>query len=224
MAIPQPNLVPCRPATSRIAHSNGMFGSASSAVLWPFKKKVVDMLTPRVIGRVRILLSLVVFKPEKKISYDGGLQVRVAQSQRGTKAMTPVIRIRIDFAENVHVGPGKIALLEAIRSTGSISDAARSLRMSYRRAWMLINSLKQGFSEAVTISATGGAGGGGARVTSFGASLIRQYRALEREVSRLGAQRLTDIVPHVTAKASRPAHAVKKQLAKKIMQRAEKIS
>ena len=44
--------------------------------------------------------------------------------------MTPVIRIRIDFAENVHVGPGKIALLEAIRSTGSISDAARSLGMS----------------------------------------------------------------------------------------------
>jgi len=74
--------------------------------------------------------------------------------------MTPVIRIRIDFAENVHVGPGKIALLEAIKSTGSISDAARSLGMSYRRAWMLINSLKQGFSEAVTISATGGAGGG----------------------------------------------------------------
>jgi molybdate transport system regulatory protein len=138
--------------------------------------------------------------------------------------MTPVIRIRIDFAENVHVGPGKIALLEAIRSTGSISDAARSLGMSYRRAWMLINSLKQGFSEAVTISATGGAGGGGARVTSFGASLVRQYRTLEREVGRVGAQRLTDIVPYVVAKASRPAHAGKKQLAKKIMQRAEKIS
>jgi hypothetical protein len=41
------------------------------------------MLTPRVIGRVRILLSLVVFKPEEKFSYDGGAQVTVAQSQRG---------------------------------------------------------------------------------------------------------------------------------------------
>jgi molybdate transport system regulatory protein len=138
--------------------------------------------------------------------------------------MTPVIRIRIDFAENVNVGPGKIALLEAIKSSGSISDAARSLGMSYRRAWMLINSLKQGFSEAVTVSSTGGAGGGGARVTSFGASLIKQYRMLEREVGRLGAQRLTDIMPHVTAKASRPEHAGKKHLTKKIMQRAEKIS
>jgi len=138
--------------------------------------------------------------------------------------MTPVIRIRIDFADNVHVGPGKIALLEAIKSSGSISDAARSLGMSYRRAWMLINSLKQGFSEAVTISAAGGAGGGGARLTTFGASLIKQYRTLEREVGRLGAQRLTDIVPHVVAKASPAARAGRKQLAKKIVQRGEKIS
>jgi molybdate transport system regulatory protein len=138
--------------------------------------------------------------------------------------MAPVIRIRIDFAENVNVGPGKIALLEAVKSTGSISDAARSLGMSYRRAWMLINSLKQGFSEAVTVSSTGGAGGGGARVTSFGASLIKQYRTIEREVGRLGANRLTDIMPHVIAKASRAAHGGRKQLAKKIIQRAEKIS
>jgi molybdate transport system regulatory protein len=168
---------------------------------------------------VRILLSLVVFKPKGKISYDG-----VAQARGGAKAMTPVIRIRIDFAENVNVGPGKIALLEAIKSTGSISDAARSLGMSYRRAWMLINSLKQGFSEPVTVSSTGGAGGGGARVTSFGANLIKQYRALEREVGRLGAHRLTDIMPHVIAKTSRPAPGGRKQLAKKIVQRAEKIS
>jgi molybdate transport system regulatory protein len=138
-------------------------------------------------------------------------------------AMTPLIRIRIDFAENVHVGPGKIALLEAVKSTGSISDAARFLGMSYRRAWMLINSLKQGFSEAVTVSSTGGSGGGGARLTPFGASLIKQYRTLEREVARLGAQRLADITPHVIAKAARPALR-RRQLAKNIIQRAEKIS
>lgn len=67
---------------------------------------------------------------------------------------------------------------------------------------MLIDSLKQGFGEAVTVSSTGGAGGGGARVTPFGASLIRQYRMLEREVGRLGAQRLTEITPHVTANSA----------------------
>jgi molybdate transport system regulatory protein len=182
------------------------------------------MQTPRVLGRARILLSQAGFKPEEEISYDGVAHSRRAQTQEGSCAMTPIIRIRIDFAENVHVGPGKIALLEAIKSTGSISDAARSLGMSYRRAWMLINSLKQGFSEAVTVSTTGGAGGGGARLTSFGTSLVKQYRVLEREISRLGAQRLTDFVPHVIAKVSRPEHAGRKPLAKKIMQRAEKIS
>jgi molybdate transport system regulatory protein len=181
-------------------------------------------MTPRGFVSVRILLSQVVFKPEEKISYDGAAPARVAQARREDCAMTPVIRIRIDFAENVHVGPGKIALLEAIKSTGSISDAARSLGMSYRRAWMLIDSLKQGFSEAVTVSSTGGAGGGGARLTSFGVSLIRQYRTLEREVGRLGAHRLTDIVPHVSAKPSRSEHGGRKQLAKKIVQRAEKLS
>lgn len=132
--------------------------------------------------------------------------------------MTPAIRIRIDFSDNVNVGPGKIALLEAVRSSGSISDAARSLGMSYRRAWMLINSLKQGFSEAVTVSSTGGKGGGGARVTPFGMNLIKQFRLLEREAGRLAVQRMAEITPHVMLKASRPDAAGKKQLARKLLQ------
>jgi molybdate transport system regulatory protein len=133
--------------------------------------------------------------------------------------MIPAIRIRIDFSDNVNLGPGKIALLEAIRSTGSISDAARSLGMSYRRAWMLVNSLKEGFSEAVTVSATGGKGGGGARITPFGMTLIKQFRLLEREIARLGAQRLTMFVPLVNAKAPRADGAGKKQLARRIAPR-----
>ena len=132
--------------------------------------------------------------------------------------MTPAIRIRIDFSDNVNLGPGKIALLEAIKATGSISDAARSLSMSYRRAWMLINSLKQGFSEAVTISSTGGKGGGGARVTPFGASLIKQFRLLEREIARLGVQRMAEITPHVILKPGRPDSVGKRQLARRLMQ------
>jgi molybdate transport system regulatory protein len=133
--------------------------------------------------------------------------------------MIPAIRIRIDFSDNVNLGPGKIALLEAIRSTGSISDAARSLGMSYRRAWLLVNSLKEGFSEAVTVSAAGGKGGGGARVTPFGLTLIKQFRLLEREIARLGAQRLTMFVPLVNAKAPPPDSVARKQLAKRISPR-----
>jgi len=133
--------------------------------------------------------------------------------------MIPAIRFRIDFTANVNVGPGKIALLEAIKSTGSISDAARSLGMSYRRAWLLVNSLKEGFSEPVTVSSTGGKGGGGANVTPFGLSLIKQFRQLEREIARLGAQRLIMFVPLVNAKAPRPAGVGKRQLAKRISPR-----
>ena len=136
----------------------------------------------------------------------------------GERAMTPAIRIRIDFSDNVNLGPGKIALLEAIKATGSISDAARSLSMSYRRAWMLINSLKQGFSEAVTVSSTGGRGGGGARVTAFGLNLIKQFRLLEREIAKLGIQRMAEITPHVISKPGRPEGAGKRQLARKLLQ------
>jgi molybdate transport system regulatory protein len=103
--------------------------------------------------------------------------------------IAPAIRFRIDFTDNVNLGPGKIALLEAIKSTGSISDAARALGMSYRRAWILIDSVKQGFSEAVIVSASGGKGGGGARVTAFGDSLIDQYRMLPRVIARSSAGR-----------------------------------
>jgi molybdate transport system regulatory protein len=79
------------------------------------------------------------------------------------------------------VGPGKIALLEAIRRTGSLSQGARDLRMSYRRAWQLLASLNGSFREAVAVTARGGRNGGGVRLTRFGLALIGQYRAFEED-------------------------------------------
>ncbi len=73
----------------------------------------------------------------------------------------PVVRFRIDFAEHSSVGPGKIYLLEAIRDSGSLSQGARNIGMSYRRAWLLVESLKQSFREPVTVASTGGKDGGG---------------------------------------------------------------
>jgi molybdate transport system regulatory protein len=102
----------------------------------------------------------------------------------------PVIRFRIDFAENSYVGPGKIDLLEAIRDSGSLSQAARDLGMSYRRAWLLVDSFKIGFREPVTSATTGGKGGGGVALTQFGEGLVDSYRALEREFAALAARRL----------------------------------
>jgi molybdate transport system regulatory protein len=102
----------------------------------------------------------------------------------------PVVRFRIDFAEHSSLGPGKIRLLEAIRASGSLSQAARNIGMSYRRAWLLVESLKQSFRDPVTMASTGGIDGGGMLVTEFGDALIKDYRDLERDFATLAAQRL----------------------------------
>jgi molybdate transport system regulatory protein len=109
----------------------------------------------------------------------------------------PVVRFRIDFAEYSSLGPGKIRLLEAIRDSGSLSQAARNMRMSYRRAWLLVESLKQSFREAVTVASTGGKDGGGMQVTEFGDALIDNYRQLERDFDTLAARRFRAIVGSV---------------------------
>ena len=109
----------------------------------------------------------------------------------------PVVRFRIDFAEHSSVGPGKIRLLEAIRDSGSLSQGARKIGMSYRRAWLLAESLRQSFREPVMVASKGGKDGGGMLVTEFGDALIKNYRELERDFATLAARRLRAILPTV---------------------------
>ncbi|WP_029349637.1 winged helix-turn-helix domain-containing protein [Bosea sp. 117] len=90
------------------------------------------------------------------------------------------LSIRIDIAPQGRIGPGKIALLEAIARTGSISAAGRSMKMSYRRAWELVDELGHIFGRAVVISQAGGRHGGGAQLTPFGEELVARYRTIER--------------------------------------------
>lgn len=102
----------------------------------------------------------------------------------------PRVRIRLDIAPACAVGPGKIALLEAVGKAGSLSVAARELGMSYRRAWMLLDDLNTAFEEPMATTAVGGMRGGGATVTARGHELIREFRALERAVTRLAARQM----------------------------------
>jgi molybdate transport system regulatory protein len=95
-------------------------------------------------------------------------------------------RLRIQRDEDIAIGPGKVALLEAIAETGSISAAARELGMSYRRAWLLIDQLNQALQQPAVLTATGGAHGGGASLTPVGAEVVRRYRAIE-STARLAA-------------------------------------
>ena len=88
------------------------------------------------------------------------------------------------FGPEIAIGPGKAELLEAIRATGSISASAKRLGMSYRRAWLLVDTMNRCFREPLVASATGGAGGGGAEVTGFGRRVLDRYHAMQARVDR----------------------------------------
>jgi molybdate transport system regulatory protein len=91
------------------------------------------------------------------------------------------LSIRINLPTGGRIGPGKIALLEAIRSTGSISAAARTIGMSYRRAWLLVEEINGTLREPAVKAETGGARGGGAVVTPVGERVVGLYRAIETQ-------------------------------------------
>jgi molybdate transport system regulatory protein len=94
------------------------------------------------------------------------------------------VRFRVDLSAGCAIGPGKIALLEGIGRSGSLSQAARDLKMSYRRAWLLLGGTNDAFRRPVVILSTGGRGGGGAKVTPFGHALIAAYRTLESDIAQ----------------------------------------
>jgi molybdate transport system regulatory protein len=89
------------------------------------------------------------------------------------------LTLRLDFGPEQAIGHGKIRLLEAIRDYGSISAAGRSMGMSYRRAWLLIDELNHMFEEPVIGAKHGGSGGGGAALTPFGHAVVQRYRSIE---------------------------------------------
>jgi molybdate transport system regulatory protein len=93
------------------------------------------------------------------------------------------LSIRIDLPNGLRIGPGKIDLLEAIRSTGSISAAARALGMSYRRAWLLVEEVNNGLSEPAVSTESGGRHGGGATLTAVGERVVDLYRDIETQAS-----------------------------------------
>lgn len=100
------------------------------------------------------------------------------------------LTLRVDFGSRRSIGPGKIRLLEEIGRGGSISQAGRSLGMSYRRAWLLIDDLNQSFRHAVVKAKSGGVQGGGAALTEFGSGLVRDYRAIETAAAGAAKARL----------------------------------
>lgn len=93
-------------------------------------------------------------------------------------------RMRIYRDDSIAIGPGRITLLEAIDQTGSISAAARLLKMSYRRAWLLVNDTNNALTQPAVTSSEGGVSGGGSQLTETGRALITHYRNIEQEAAR----------------------------------------
>jgi molybdate transport system regulatory protein len=94
-----------------------------------------------------------------------------------------MIRPRLYLDESLTIGPGKIDVLRKIDETHSISAAARALGMTYKYAWLLIDSLNQGIGRPVVETATGGRGGGGTTLTPLGKKLVEHYQALEARLN-----------------------------------------
>jgi molybdate transport system regulatory protein len=102
-------------------------------------------------------------------------------------------RLRIGADRELALGPGKVALLEAIRETGSISAAGRKLGMSYRRAWLLVDAMNRAFQRPVITTATGGREGGGTELTATGLEVIRRYRKIEALASAAAEREIAAI-------------------------------
>lgn len=94
-----------------------------------------------------------------------------------------LVRPRVYIGEDIAVGPGKIDLLRKVGETRSIAAAARALEIPYKKAWLLIDSLNQGFGKPVVETAAGGKGGGGTSLTALGEQLIARYEALEASLN-----------------------------------------
>lgn len=109
------------------------------------------------------------------------------------------IRARLLAGDDIALGPGKADLLQAIHDTGSISAAARQMGMSYRRAWLLVDTMNRCFREPLVSAVTGGNQGGGARLTPLGENVLALYRGLQEQLEEAAR-------PHATALRKLMAH------------------
>jgi molybdate transport system regulatory protein len=113
------------------------------------------------------------------------------------------LTIRIDFDGAEAFGPGKARLLELIEEQGSIRGAAAAMSMSYRHAWLLLQAVEDTFGAPVITTATGGAKGGGAKLTELGKTIVARYRAIEAQAARATATELDELVRAATESEER---------------------
>ncbi len=93
------------------------------------------------------------------------------------------LKAQIMCGDEFAMGPGKADLLDAIAREGSISGAGRALGMSYRRAWLLVDTMNRCWSQPLVMTTAGGGEGKGARLSPFGREVLDAYRGLEEKLA-----------------------------------------
>src|SRR5438132_3121920 len=104
------------------------------------------------------------------------------------------VRIWVERSGHAILGKGRLELLEGIDSQRSISAAARQMGMSYRRAWLLVQSINEAAGELLVEAATGGTHGGGARLTALGRQAVAVFREIQDRLYQAAASSLPDLV------------------------------
>ena len=114
--------------------------------------------------------------------------------------MKPRLTFRLMLGDTIALGPGKIQLLEAIRETGSIAAAGRSMDMSYKRAWHLVDTMNRCFKTPLVEASKGGARGGGAVLTPLAEEAIALYRRLEMRARKAAEAERAAMAKHLAPK------------------------
>jgi len=111
-------------------------------------------------------------------------------------------RLRVTAGDVIFVGPGKIALLEAISETRSITAAAKAMGMSYRRAWILVDEMNRALAGPAVATAAGGEHGGGSTLTALGEEVVDVYRRIEATATRACAGDIDRLLALAAPRAS----------------------
>lgn len=117
------------------------------------------------------------------------------------------LKAQIFCGDEPAIGPGKADLLEAIDREGSISAAGRAMGLSYRRAWMLVDSMNRCWAERLVETTAGGGAAKGARLTTCGRTVLDAYRALERQLADAATSGNLDALTVLLRDAPQPANA-----------------
>ena len=115
------------------------------------------------------------------------------------------LKARLYCGPEIAMGPGKAELLEAIAKEGSISAAGRALGMSYRRTWLLVDTMNRCWREPLVETAAGGSHGGGARLSALGCEVLARYRELERIVAEAAQSASLDALSEAMRPEPRPS-------------------